>query len=56
MQQLYILMLLTRFSDGEFGFGLKLAYLHRNFMQGPMGLKEIMTYKYYVVMGEGQIR
>lgn len=47
----------TRFSDGgEFGLGAEMGIstdkLHA---RGPMGLKELTTYK-YVVMGDGQIR
>jgi glutamate-5-semialdehyde dehydrogenase len=47
----------TRFSDGgEFGFGAEIGIstgkLHS---RGPMGIKEITTYK-YVVCGNGQVR
>ena len=47
----------TRFNDGgEFGLGAEVAVstdkLHA---YGPMGLKEIMSYK-WVVVGDGQIR
>mgnify|MGYP000905099990 FL=1 len=47
----------SRFSDGgEFGFGAEIGISTQKFhARGPMGLKEIMTYK-YVVIGEGQIR
>ena len=47
----------TRFTDGfEFGFGAEIGIstdkLHA---RGPMGLKELCSYKYKVV-GDGQIR
>lgn len=47
----------TRFTDGgEFGFGAEIgistAKLHA---RGPMGLNEIMTYR-YVIEGNGQVR
>lgn len=47
----------TRFTDGgQFGMGAEIGIstdkLHA---RGPMGLKELTTYK-YVVLGEGQIR
>ena len=47
----------TRFTDGgEFGFGAEIgistAKLHA---RGPMGLKEITTYK-YMISGNGQVR
>ena len=47
----------TRFTDGgEFGFGAEIgistAKLHA---RGPMGLKEIMTYR-YIIEGKGQVR
>ena len=47
----------TRFTDGgEFGFGAEIgistAKLHA---RGPMGLKEITTYK-YIISGNGQVR
>lgn len=47
----------TRFTDGgEFGFGAEIgistAKLHA---RGPMGLKEITTYK-YLIKGNGQVR
>ncbi len=47
----------SRFSDGgEFGFGAEIGISTQKFhARGPMGLKEIMTYK-YVILGEGQIR
>ena len=47
----------TRFTDGyEFGMGAEIGIstdkLHA---RGPMGLKELTTYK-YVILGKGQIR
>ena len=47
----------TRFTDGgEFGFGAEIGIsttkLHA---RGPMGLKEITTYK-YIISGNGQVR
>ena len=47
----------TRFTDGGcFGFGAEIgistAKLHA---RGPMGLKEITTYK-YLIYGNGQVR
>ena len=47
----------TRFTDGgEFGLGCEMGIppqkLHA---RGPMGLRELMTYK-YVIVGDGQIR
>ena len=47
----------TRFTDGgEFGFGAEIGIatskLHA---RGPMGLKEITTYK-YVIEGNGEVR
>jgi glutamate-5-semialdehyde dehydrogenase len=47
----------TRFNDGfEFGFGAEIGIstdkLHA---RGPVGLKELTTYK-YIVNGNGQIR
>ena len=47
----------TRFNDGfEFGFGAEIGIstdkLHA---RGPMGLKELTTYK-YLVSGNGQVR
>jgi glutamate-5-semialdehyde dehydrogenase len=47
----------TRFHDGfEFGLGAEMGIstdkLH---CRGPMGLREMTTYK-YVVIGKGQIR
>jgi len=47
----------TRFTDGgEFGFGAEIGISTQKLhARGPMGLKEITTYK-YVVSGNGQIR
>lgn len=47
----------TRFSDGgEFGFGSEIGISTQKLhARGPMGLRELTTYK-YVVWGEGQIR
>jgi glutamate-5-semialdehyde dehydrogenase len=47
----------TRFTDGfEFGFGAETGIsTNRLHARGPMGLKELTTYK-YVVLGTGQIR
>lgn len=47
----------TRFTDGgEFGFGAEIGIsTQKMHARGPMGLKELTTYK-YVVSGEGQIR
>jgi glutamate-5-semialdehyde dehydrogenase len=47
----------TRFNDGgQFGLGAEVAVstqpLHA---RGPMGLKELTTYK-WVVLGNGQVR
>jgi glutamate-5-semialdehyde dehydrogenase len=47
----------TRFNDGgQFGLGAEVAVstqpLHA---RGPMGLKELTTYK-WVVLGSGQVR
>ena len=51
------LNLSTRFSDGgEFGFGAELGISTQKLhARGPMGLKEMTTYK-YKIYGEGQIR
>ncbi len=47
----------TRFTDGfEFGFGAELGISTQKLhARGPMGLKEMMSYK-YVVRGTGQVR
>ena len=47
----------TRFTDGfEFGFGAEIAISTQKLhARGPMGLKELTSYK-YVIEGNGQIR
>lgn len=47
----------TRFTDGyEYGFGAEIGISTQKLhARGPMGLKELTTYK-YVVFGEGQVR
>lgn len=47
----------TRFTDGfEFGFGAETGIsTNRLHARGPMGLRELTTYK-YVIHGEGQVR
>ena len=47
----------TRFTDGfEFGFGAEIGISTQKLhARGPMGLKELTTYK-YVIAGQGQVR
>jgi len=47
----------TRFVDGEeFGFGAEIGISTQKLhARGPMGLRELTTYK-YLVWGEGQVR
>ena len=47
----------TRFTDGgEFGFGCEMGISTQKLhARGPMGLRELTTYK-YIVLGDGQIR
>ena len=47
----------TRFTDGfEFGFGAEIGIsTQKMHARGPMGLKELTTYK-YIVKGNGQVR
>lgn len=47
----------TRFTDGEqFGFGAEIGISTQKLhARGPMGIKEITSYK-YIVLGNGQIR
>lgn len=47
----------TRFTDGEeFGFGAEIGISTQKLhARGPMGLRELTTYK-YVIYGEGQVR
>ena len=47
----------TRFTDGgEFGLGCEMGISTQKLhARGPMGLKELTTYK-YIIKGEGQIR
>lgn len=47
----------SRFSDGfQFGFGAEIGISTQKLhARGPMGLKELTSYK-YVIMGQGQIR
>jgi glutamate-5-semialdehyde dehydrogenase len=47
----------TRFTDGgEFGFGCEIGISTQKLhARGPLGLREIVTYK-YIVRGNGQVR
>ena len=47
----------TRFTDGfEFGFGAEIGISNQKLhARGPMGLRELTTYK-YIITGNGQIR
>ena len=47
----------TRFTDGgEFGLGAEIGISTQKLhARGPMGLNELVSYK-YVVLGDGQIR
>ena len=47
----------SRFTDGEeFGFGAEIGISTQKLhARGPMGLRELTTYK-YVVWGDGQVR
>jgi glutamate-5-semialdehyde dehydrogenase len=47
----------TRFTDGEeFGFGAEIGISTQKLhARGPMGLRELTTYK-YLVWGDGQVR
>lgn len=47
----------TRFTDGfEFGFGAEIGISTQKLhARGPMGLKELTTYK-YMILGNGQVR
>jgi len=47
----------TRFTDGEeFGFGAEIGISTQKLhARGPMGLRELTTYK-YLIWGDGQVR
>jgi glutamate-5-semialdehyde dehydrogenase len=47
----------TRFNDGgQFGLGAEMGISTQKLhCRGPMGLKELTTYKYFV-LGDGQVR
>ena len=47
----------TRFTDGgEFGLGAEIGIsTQKGHPRGPMGLKELCTYK-YLITGDGQVR
>jgi glutamate-5-semialdehyde dehydrogenase len=47
----------TRYTDGEeFGFGAEIGISTQKLhARGPMGLREMTTYK-YIIRGNGQIR
>ena len=47
----------TRFTDGfEFGFGAEIGISTQKLQaRGPMGLREITSYK-YLITGDGQVR
>ena len=47
----------TRFTDGfEFGLGAEIGISTQKLhARGPMGIKELTTYK-YIILGSGQVR